>query len=182
MAAGPGIFSLNSQGTGAGAILIANTTDLAQLAGSVPGRTSRPAKHVIELGARQTVGGRVLQAQVGARLPELARSSGGIAATRPGFTLKQSADVRQFRDALGQFATGVAIIAARAGADVQAMTANAVSSVSLEPMLLLFCPAKKSRVARLLEPGLACSVNFLRAGQSDPIDVGKCVFNALVAW
>lgn len=42
-AIGPGIFSLNSQGGGPGAILISGSADLAQPAGSVPGRTSRPA-------------------------------------------------------------------------------------------------------------------------------------------
>ena len=39
----PGIFTLNQQGTGQGAILIANTDTLAAPAGSVLGRTSRPA-------------------------------------------------------------------------------------------------------------------------------------------
>lgn len=41
----PGIFSLNSQGTGMGAVLISNTTDLAQPPDSVSGRVSRPANH-----------------------------------------------------------------------------------------------------------------------------------------
>jgi uncharacterized protein (TIGR03437 family) len=39
----PGIFTLNQAGTGQGAILIANTDILAAPAGSIPGRTSRPA-------------------------------------------------------------------------------------------------------------------------------------------
>lgn len=43
-ATSPGIFSLNSQGSGPGAILISDSADLAQAAGSVPGRTARPAK------------------------------------------------------------------------------------------------------------------------------------------
>jgi uncharacterized protein (TIGR03437 family) len=42
-AAAPGIFTLNSQGTGQGAILIASSGELAAPAGSVPGRNSRPA-------------------------------------------------------------------------------------------------------------------------------------------
>jgi uncharacterized protein (TIGR03437 family) len=40
----PGIFTLNQQGTGQGAILIANTAILVAPAGSVPGRESRPAR------------------------------------------------------------------------------------------------------------------------------------------
>lgn len=42
-AARPGIFSTNSQGSGQGAILIANTADLVAPANAIPGRTSRPA-------------------------------------------------------------------------------------------------------------------------------------------
>jgi len=74
-------------------------------------------------------------------------------------------DPRAYRDTIGLFATGVAVIAAHAGAEVHAMTANAVSSLSLDPMQLLFCPGKKARFARHLEPGLPFSVNFLRAEQ-----------------
>ena len=43
-AASPGIFSLNSQGSGPGAILVSGSADLAQPSGSVLGRTARPAK------------------------------------------------------------------------------------------------------------------------------------------
>ncbi len=72
---------------------------------------------------------------------------------------------RAYRDTIGLFATGVAVIAARVGNEVHAMTANAVSSLSLEPMQLLFCPGKKARFAQYLEAGLAFSANFLRAEQ-----------------
>jgi len=45
LAAGrPGIFSLNSQGSGPGAILVSGSADLAQPSGSVAGRNARPAK------------------------------------------------------------------------------------------------------------------------------------------
>ncbi len=72
---------------------------------------------------------------------------------------------RQFRDTIGLFATGVAVVAIHEGDEVHAMTANAVSSLSLEPMLLLFCPAKKARISQYLAPGTAFSVNVLRAEQ-----------------
>lgn len=42
-AAAPGIFTINAQGTGQGAILVGPAADLAAPAGSVPGRSSRPA-------------------------------------------------------------------------------------------------------------------------------------------
>lgn len=43
-AAAPGIFTLSQNGSGPGAILIANSDILAVAAGSVPGRTTRPAR------------------------------------------------------------------------------------------------------------------------------------------
>jgi len=78
---------------------------------------------------------------------------------------KSAGKVRAFRDTMGLFATGVAVIAVQAGDEVHAMTANAVSSLSLEPMLLVFCPAKKARLAKHLSTGVAFSVNVLRAEQ-----------------
>ena len=74
-------------------------------------------------------------------------------------------DPREFRDAIGLFATGVAVIALESGGEVHAMTANAVSSLSLDPMLVLFCPAKKARLSAWLAPGVAFSVNVLRGEQ-----------------
>jgi len=74
-------------------------------------------------------------------------------------------DQRQFRNTMGLFATGVAVIAVPAGDEVQAMTANAVSSVSLEPLLLLFCPAKKAHLSQHLALAVPFSVNLLRADQ-----------------
>lgn len=76
-----------------------------------------------------------------------------------------SLDARRFRDAIGLFATGVAVIVARAGEEVFAMTANAVSSASLDPMLVLFCPGKKTRFAQALSDVSGFTINFLRHEQ-----------------
>lgn len=50
-------------------------------------------------------------------------------------------DVSEFRRVLGHFATGVSVVAARAGTDVEprAMTVNALASLSLDPPLVLVC-------------------------------------------
>ncbi|CAM5492129.1 flavin reductase family protein [Eoetvoesiella caeni] len=53
---------------------------------------------------------------------------------------------RQFRDAMGQFATGVVVITADAAGDVHAMTANAFMSGSLEPALVLVSVARTARM------------------------------------
>lgn len=74
-------------------------------------------------------------------------------------------DPRQFRDTMGLFATGVAVVCAPAGDEVVAMTANAVSSVSLDPMIVLFCPNKKSRFASHLDTLAGFTINFLRGDQ-----------------
>ena len=50
-----------------------------------------------------------------------------------------------FRSAMGRFATGVTVVSAR-GRHPHAMTANAVTSVSLDPPLLLVCLDQEARV------------------------------------
>jgi flavin reductase (DIM6/NTAB) family NADH-FMN oxidoreductase RutF len=74
-------------------------------------------------------------------------------------------DVRRFRDTIGLFATGVTVVVAHAGGEVLAMTANAVASLSLDPMLVMFCPGKKSKVAQHVADLSGFSINILRQDQ-----------------
>jgi 3-hydroxy-9,10-secoandrosta-1,3,5(10)-triene-9,17-dione monooxygenase reductase component len=74
-------------------------------------------------------------------------------------------DSRRFRNTLGLFATGVAVVVVRADQEVMGMTVNAVSSLSLEPMLVMFCPGKKSRLARHVANLSGFSINILRHDQ-----------------
>jgi flavin reductase (DIM6/NTAB) family NADH-FMN oxidoreductase RutF len=74
-------------------------------------------------------------------------------------------DPKSFRQTIGQFATGVTVIVAQMGEEVLAMTANAVSSLSLDPTLVLFCPAKKANMAQALDTLTGFSVNILREDQ-----------------
>jgi len=53
-------------------------------------------------------------------------------------------DSRAFRDALGQFATGVTIITTQTADGPLGMTANSFSSVSLDPALVLWSCAKSA--------------------------------------
>lgn len=78
---------------------------------------------------------------------------------------RKAPEARRFRDTIGLFATGVAVVVARAGEDVHAMTINAVSSLSLDPMLLLFCPGKKTRLAQHVQAITGFTVNVLRHDQ-----------------
>jgi flavin reductase (DIM6/NTAB) family NADH-FMN oxidoreductase RutF len=72
---------------------------------------------------------------------------------------------KSFRDTLGLFTTGVSVIATTIEGQVHAMTANAVSSLSLDPPLVLFCPAKRARFSSLLPQASGFSINFLRDEQ-----------------
>ncbi len=73
---------------------------------------------------------------------------------------------RQFRDVLGIFATGVTVVTSMSGDQPVGMTCQSFSSVSLEPPLVMFCPAKTSRAWPLMrQAGFFC-VNFLSADQT----------------
>jgi flavin reductase (DIM6/NTAB) family NADH-FMN oxidoreductase RutF len=53
-------------------------------------------------------------------------------------------DARSFRDALGRFATGVAFVTAAPDGEPAGLIVNSLTSVSLEPPLLSFCPSRSS--------------------------------------
>jgi flavin reductase (DIM6/NTAB) family NADH-FMN oxidoreductase RutF len=51
---------------------------------------------------------------------------------------------RAFRDALGRYATGVTVVTAIGPEGPVAITANSFTAVSLDPALVLWCPARRS--------------------------------------
>jgi 3-hydroxy-9,10-secoandrosta-1,3,5(10)-triene-9,17-dione monooxygenase reductase component len=53
-------------------------------------------------------------------------------------------DARSFRDALGSFATGVAFVTAVPDGEPAGLIVNSLTSVSLDPPLISFCPARSS--------------------------------------
>jgi len=70
-----------------------------------------------------------------------------------------------FRGALGAFATGVTIVTTRGEAHPYGMTANAFSSVSLDPPLVLVCVKSFSEGADLIRANGVFAVNILAAEQ-----------------
>jgi len=72
---------------------------------------------------------------------------------------------REYRDTVGLFSTGVAVIVAGIGGEVFAMTANAVASLSLDPMLIMFAPGKHTRLAQRIADLRHYSINILRNEQ-----------------
>lgn len=78
-----------------------------------------------------------------------------------------SVDPRSYRDTMGMFATGVTVLTARAGAVTRGMTANSVTSVSLDPLLLLVCVDRRAGMAAVIGEAERFAVNILRADQQD---------------
>jgi flavin reductase (DIM6/NTAB) family NADH-FMN oxidoreductase RutF len=60
------------------------------------------------------------------------------------FEGKNSVDPAAFRIAMGQFATGIAVVAALGEDGPLGFTCQSVVSLSLEPPLIAICPAKSS--------------------------------------
>jgi flavin reductase (DIM6/NTAB) family NADH-FMN oxidoreductase RutF len=62
----------------------------------------------------------------------------------------EGVDSRRFRDAVGRFPTGVAVVTARQGKVHHGMTANSFTSVSLDPVLTLVCIDKTARLHEMV--------------------------------
>lgn len=73
---------------------------------------------------------------------------------------------RKFRDALGQFATGVTIVTVeREPGSVFGMTANSFTSVSLHPMLVLVCVDERAKILPMLDKKKRFGISVLKQGQ-----------------
>jgi len=72
-------------------------------------------------------------------------------------------DIRAYREALGSFPTGVAVITATPAADAAhvGITVNSFASVSLDPPLVLWCMDKRSGRHDLFARAAAFTVNIL---------------------
>ena len=74
-------------------------------------------------------------------------------------------DLKSYRNALGRFATGVTVITTVAPDGVHGMTANAFTSVSLDPPLVLVSVAKQARTHEYLSQARRFGVSILSAEQ-----------------
>ena len=70
-----------------------------------------------------------------------------------------------FRLAMGLFATGVTVVTVDYEGEVQGMTANAFTSVSLDPMLVLVCVDQKARTHAHLHAKKRFGINVLSEQQ-----------------
>ena len=74
---------------------------------------------------------------------------------------------RELRDALGRFATGVTVVTTMTTDGPLGITANSFASVSLEPPLVLWSPARKSWRFPSFEAASHFAIHVLSAGQLD---------------
>ena len=76
-------------------------------------------------------------------------------------------DPGHFRSVMGNFATGVTVVTATGPAGPVGMTANAVASLSLDPLLLLVAFDNSARTLQVVRDTGRFGVNVLAAGQDD---------------
>jgi flavin reductase (DIM6/NTAB) family NADH-FMN oxidoreductase RutF len=76
-------------------------------------------------------------------------------------------DAARFRQIFGHFATGVSVVTTAVDGWLHGMTANAVASVSLDPLLLLVCVDKTAHAHEQLAKAGRFGVNILADEQED---------------
>jgi flavin reductase (DIM6/NTAB) family NADH-FMN oxidoreductase RutF len=74
-------------------------------------------------------------------------------------------DPELFREVFGRFATGVAVITSAGSAGSGGMTANALCSLSLDPLLALVCFENRARTLPIVRESGRFAVNVLAADQ-----------------
>jgi 3-hydroxy-9,10-secoandrosta-1,3,5(10)-triene-9,17-dione monooxygenase reductase component len=77
------------------------------------------------------------------------------------------AAAREFRDTLGRFCSGVTVVTSVAAGEPVGLTCQSFSSVSLDPPLVMFVPAKTSRAWPLIRRAGFFCVNFLAEDQQE---------------
>jgi flavin reductase (DIM6/NTAB) family NADH-FMN oxidoreductase RutF len=76
-------------------------------------------------------------------------------------------DPELFREVFGRFATGVAVITSAGPTGAGGMTANALCSLSLDPLLALVCFENSARTLPIVRDAGRFAVNVLSAGQEE---------------
>jgi 3-hydroxy-9,10-secoandrosta-1,3,5(10)-triene-9,17-dione monooxygenase reductase component len=90
-----------------------------------------------------------------------------MASPDPSHSPDASIEPQQLRDAMSRFPTGVTVITALTATGPAGLAANAVSSLSLDPPLMLACVDRGSRTLRSLQEAGRFGVNVLRDDAAD---------------
>ena len=81
--------------------------------------------------------------------------------------MARNADPELFREVFGRFATGVAVITSAGPGGAGGMTANALCSLSLDPLLALVCFENGARTLPIVREAGRFAVNMLAADQEE---------------
>jgi flavin reductase (DIM6/NTAB) family NADH-FMN oxidoreductase RutF len=76
-------------------------------------------------------------------------------------------DPIEFREVCGRFATGVCVITSLGPHGPSGLTANAVSSLSLQPPLMIACFDRSARTLAAVEHSRAFAIHFLAHDQEE---------------
>ena len=76
-------------------------------------------------------------------------------------------DDRKFRNAMGNFATGVTVITTEGNGGIHGMTANAFMSVSLDPKLVVISIDARAKILDKIIESKQYAVNILSREQQD---------------
>lgn len=76
-------------------------------------------------------------------------------------------DARAFRDVCSRFATGVCVVTSSGPDGPSGMTANAVTSLSLEPPLMIVCFDRTARTLSAVEHSRRLAIQFLAHDQEE---------------
>ena len=82
-------------------------------------------------------------------------------------TPRASLDTRVFRRTMGLFASGVTVITARVNGSVRGITANSVTSVSLEPLLMQVAINRRAIMCNIIQQAGEFAINILSERQED---------------
>ncbi|MEU1280297.1 flavin reductase family protein [Streptomyces sp. NPDC005805] len=129
---------------------------------TTPRTTARPTPRAAPLGAPHTAPGTTSGTAPGAA----AGSSPGAAPTA-GVMPGDAPDPAAYRAAIGRFPTGVALLTHGSGDDTAAMTLNSLTSVSLDPLLILVSVRSEGRLRPLIAAGGGFAVNVLGEEQRE---------------
>jgi 3-hydroxy-9,10-secoandrosta-1,3,5(10)-triene-9,17-dione monooxygenase reductase component len=84
---------------------------------------------------------------------------------RAAFMAAAAPDPDRFRAVIGHFPTGVTIVTCQGPAGPAGLTTNAVTALSLDPLLLVVCFDRRSRTLSAVRHSGRFAVNVLRADQ-----------------
>lgn len=76
-------------------------------------------------------------------------------------------DSREFRNAMGKFATGVTVISTDVDGDYHGMTANGFMSISLDPALVAISIGERAQTLKLIQESKRFGVSILAKEQLD---------------